>query len=178
MSVLIAIVASLSGVVVGAFLTRWIDAGYERRQEARQAIASALTLREELRDADAGIKVIMKDPPASNTFLFAGLEAWNDHREILLAVGMSHDDWVQLAHTFRQLLELTTYFKVAKIPELDEESLHYLEKVCRECREARGLLDPFIVDTDVPLLFSDSVFAVNRRRSRLRSLRWESWRQR
>lgn len=161
MTVLIGIVASLVGVVTGAFLTRWIDAGYERRREVRRAVASALTLHEELRDAEEGIKVMIGDKKGTAAFLFPGLAgAWEAHREVLLAVGMPHESWISLAHTFRALLEVTTYLKDQAAGEMmNDEDVEFLETLCRDCVDDRGHLQPFIVEaTKIPLIRPTRIF--------------------
>ena len=163
MSLLLGVVASLGGVIVGAFLTRWIDAGYERRREVRTAVASALTLQEELRDAEEGIKVMIEDKEATTAFLFPGLAgAWENHREVLLAVGMPHRDWIFLAHTFRGALELTTHLKDPAGVEFDDENVEFLEVFCKECAEGRARLRPFIVEAaKVPLTQPTQIFRVD-----------------
>lgn len=64
----------------------------------------------------------------TTALLFPGLAgAWESHREILLAVGMPHEDWIFLAHTFRGALELTTHLKDPAGVEIDDENVEFLE---------------------------------------------------
>jgi hypothetical protein len=159
-TIFIGIFGSLIGVIVGAFLTRWVDAGYERRREVREAVASALTLQEELRDAENGIRVMIEDKKTTQAFLFPGLAgAWESHREALLVVGIPHADWRFLAHLFRQLLEVTTTLKADAGMEIWEENLRALKILCGECAEGRRRLDPFVIDvTTIPLIRPRQVF--------------------
>jgi hypothetical protein len=160
MTVFIGIAGSLIGVIIGAFLTRWIDASYERRREVRQAVASSLTLQEELQDAEDGIGVMVKGRKTTQAFLFPGLAgAWESHSEALLVVGMPHQDWRFLAHLFRRLLEVTTTLKAQADMEIWDENLRSLETLCEECADGRRRLDRFVVDvTKIPLVRPHRVF--------------------
>jgi hypothetical protein len=179
MTLLLGIVGSLVGVIIGAFLTRWLDSGYQRRQEIREAVLAALNLREELRDAAEGLRIVANDRKHSRGFLFARLDTvWDEERAILLAAGMSHTDWTQLAITFRSLLEVTTLLKNAGEGELTDKNAAFIKELCEECDTGQALLAPFVVDTGVPLLLPDAIFEPNRRGSRIRTLRWELWRRR
>jgi hypothetical protein len=128
MTALIGISGSLLGVIVGAFLTRWIDFQHERRREVREATASALILREELRDMRAGLTVILKKKEHNDPFLWEGLEAWEEHRERLLAKDISHKAWCELAAIFRSLLELAAIIKTSRGDDWSAEAESALER--------------------------------------------------
>jgi hypothetical protein len=160
-AVVFGIVGTLLGVVIGAFLTRWIDSCYERRREIQKAIASALVLWGELTDSRAGINVILKDKRSSGGFLFAGLEAWDQHREILLSVGMTHRDWLELGGIFRHLLEVTPSLK-RQFSDLPEGAAKALESAKRDCEKGRDILEPFIVEGRIPFFDPDSIFGRDR----------------
>ncbi len=167
MVVLLGVVGSLAGVVVGAFLTRWIDAGYERRREVKQAVASALTLQEELNDAEGALKVMIGGKKGTTAFLLPGLAgAWESHREVLLTVGMPHKDWVSLARIFRDLLDVTTHLRDPDGVEIEDENIDFLESLCRECEDCRARLKPFVLEaTNVPLVRPTRIFVTEHRHS-------------
>lgn len=158
MSLALGIAGSLIGVIVGAFLTRWIDFNYERRAEIRQAIASALILRQELLDAKVGIEIVVEECAPTPHFLYAGLDAWDTHRENLLGVGMTHLSWVKLAIVFRHLLEIQPLLTGEIQPGLDESDIDHLTKVKDLCAESRELLTPYVLEDRIPLFRPDRVF--------------------
>lgn len=155
MPIALGIIGTLLGVVIGAFLTRWIDFSYARRQEMQRAVVSALVLREELRDTELGITVVIDSERGVKSFLYPGLKTWDDHRERLLLAGMSHDDWAELARCFRQLLEIVP---MLKDEEVSEQRIEFFESVRERCEAAQELLEPFAVEGDVPLLRPGRVF--------------------
>jgi hypothetical protein len=149
MALAIGIIGTLLGVVVGAFVTRWVDFHYERRREIRQAITSALILREELNDAQAGISACLKKGRGSSTYSFAGIEDWEEHRESLLVAGMAHEDWSNLARIFRRLLEMAPLLQNPDI-EIPDEYTEFVQETAHECEGARDLLQPFITESPLP----------------------------
>jgi hypothetical protein len=158
MAVAIGIIGTLLGVVVGAFVTRWVDFHYERRREIRQAITSALILREELKDAQAGIAACLNQGRGSSVYSFAGIEDWEKHRESLLVAEMPHDDWSQLARIFRQLLEAAPLLKNSEV-EIPENYVEFIEGIARDCEEGRGLLRPFITEDPLPFFAPEKALA-------------------
>jgi hypothetical protein len=154
MAVAIGIIGTLLGVVVGAFVTRWVDFHYERRREIRQVITSALILREELKDAEAGISACLKQGRGSSTYSFAGIKDWEEHRESLLVAGMSHQDWSKLARIFRRLLEIAPLLKNPDI-EIPDEYTGFVEETANECEAGRDLLQPFITENPLPVFAPD-----------------------
>jgi hypothetical protein len=164
-TLIVGIVGSFMGVVVGAFLTRWLDSSYERRREVRQTVASALTLREELKDARAGFNAMAGLKRFSSLYLFRGIEEWGAHRYLLLAAGMSHKDWSKLAQIFRNLLEVRESLReihsetdAGDWPGFDDEMVKWLTEIAKECEEGRIFLEPFIVEGDVPFFRPNQIF--------------------
>lgn len=149
MAVAIGIIGTLLGVVVGAFLTRWVDFHYERRREIRKAITSALILSEELKDAQAGITACLERGRGSSSYLFAGIADWEKYRESLLVAGMPHDHWSKLARIFRKLLEIAPLLQNPEI-EIPKKHIDFVEETAADCEAARNLLRPFITETPIP----------------------------
>jgi hypothetical protein len=165
MTLVVGIIGSLMGVVAGAFLTRWIDASYERRREVRQTVASALILREELKDARAGFDAMAGLKRFSPMYLFCGIEEWDAHRHLLLAAGMSHENWSKLAQIFRSLLEVRESLRrihpetdTDDWPEFGDDMVKWLTEIAKECEEGRSFLEPFIVEDAVPLFRPNQIF--------------------
>jgi hypothetical protein len=158
MAVLYGIAASLLGVVIGAFLTRWIDSRYERRREIAKAVAAALILREELKDARAGINALAKIGTTTNAFSFDGVHAWDEYRDLLLSAGMPHPDWIVLATTFRRLKEYPAVFTDTDGEKLAADDIEFLRERVIECDDAGQVLGPFIVETSIPFLRPDGIF--------------------
>jgi quinol monooxygenase YgiN len=157
--VLIGIAASLVGVIVGAFLTRWIDASHEERRQVRETVAAALVLTAELTDSEAGCLSMAKLRTAGTSFLFAGLEEWDNHRSLFITAGMPHLQWRRLARIFRKLLEVTTALKGDGEVTLDDNWVDFLERLAGECEEARDLLAPFCIEIEaIPLRQPFSIF--------------------
>jgi hypothetical protein len=108
-------------------------------------------------DVRIGIKVILDKKRSSGIFLFAGVEAWDQHGQTLLSAGMNHDDWVELAAVFRHLLEIVAPLK-EKFSELPDGAREPLENAQEACEEGEKILEPFIVEGRVPFFRPESVF--------------------
>jgi len=151
MEVFVGVVGSLLGVVIGAFLTRWVDFKFELRREERDAIASALILREELRDMKAGIRVILKREEHNDPFLWEGLQAWEEHRERLLSKDISYKAWCELASIFRALLELAAIIKATRGDDWTVDAQSALEQGAGLCDRGLTLLAPVIGERNAEL---------------------------
>ena len=95
MSVLLGIIGTLVGVIVGAVLTRWIDARYEERHEVARTRAAALLLQAELDDVVSSLEIVLEEKKWTGAFLLAGLDEWKEHRELFLTAGMREDQHPQ-----------------------------------------------------------------------------------
>jgi hypothetical protein len=157
MTVAIGVIGSLVGVIFGAFLTRWLDSLYERRKEVRRAITAALILSAELRDAKNGLQVFVDDRETSDSFLFHGLDSWEQHREALLAAGMEHAAWNELASIFRHLLELVPKVKQREV-NLPDRKVEILESAVKDCDTGLAILQPFTPEGKISFLHPESIF--------------------
>ena len=146
MQILIGVAASLLGVIIGAFLTRWLDANYEQRRQVRETVAAAMVLKAELYDSRINFNAMLELNRFSGSYLFAGLKEWDAHSTLFLAAGMPHEDWNQLAWLFRKVLEITESTKGFERAELSEGWSEFLAGLSAECQEGEELLTPYCVE--------------------------------
>jgi hypothetical protein len=159
MQILIGIGASLAGVVVGAFLTRWLDASYEQRHQVRETVAAAMVLRDELFDSRMGFESMVDMNRFASSYLFAGLREWDAHRTLFLAAGMPHRDWNGLARIFRRVLEITESIKPFGGSELSPGWKSHLQGLAAECQQGEEILASYCVEVKkLPIRRPMSVF--------------------
>jgi hypothetical protein len=152
------IIGTLVGIILGAFLTRWIDFTYQRRKEVQATVEAALILREELTDMKAGMEVLLGKGHFSLVFDFTGLSAWEAYRGKLLNGGLPHPQWRRLYAIFRHLVEVKGVMERNPTAQITEPIQQTLEGAIRQCSEGIAFLDPFATEAQVPLLSPQRIF--------------------